>query len=77
MAVAIGFAGPAVRATERRGGLLDDLEYALEAGCRLQQGEQAVALPPGQAGKVLQELFELPCLHWASVNGSGRHWTAG
>ncbi|MGO4477382.1 hypothetical protein AB4Z32_14125 [Massilia sp. 2TAF26] len=25
----------------------------------------------------MQELFELPCLHAASVNGSGRHWTAG
>jgi hypothetical protein len=36
-----------------------------------------VALPPRQAGQALQELFELPCLHAASVNGSGRRWTAG
>ena len=75
--VAIGFAGLAVRAAELCRGLFDDLEYAVEAGCRLQQFEQEVALAPGQGGETLQELFELPCLHGAPVNGSGRHWTAG
>jgi len=33
LAAAIGFAGLAVRATERRGELLDDLENAVEADC--------------------------------------------
>jgi len=46
MAVTIGFVGLAVRTAERCAGLLDNLEYTVEAGCRLQQCEQAVALAP-------------------------------
>lgn len=47
MAVAIWFRGTAVRAG-RRNGLLDDIKYALEWGCRLQQFQQA---PVGAASE--------------------------
>jgi hypothetical protein len=47
----------------------------VESGCGLQQRQQLAALAPGQAGQALEKLLELPGLHGASVNGSGRRWT--
>jgi hypothetical protein len=68
----IGLAARAARSLSR---LFDDVECPVESGRGLQQRQQAVALAPGQARQMLEKLLELPGLHGASVNGSGRRWT--
>lgn len=59
--------GTAAGAALRR--LLDDIEYTLESGCRLQQCQQVRTLAPCQTVEPIEQLFKLPCLHNDSVNG--------